>query len=184
MEKGMTIKEATERFVGQMSRVPQPIIAKLLQANGPEEVEEITPPSCYDRVYITDGDYYGQQGEILRHFTDEETENELYEIELGYTENDGRVKISLPSESFEVLRDDYLPMWGTMWAFDDSIDNWWLEEKDGLQKMADCGFRIYRQEDYEYLFGIDGAGYDFWEAHWIPLYKARGFHWHDPETEK
>lgn len=29
--------------------------------------------------------------------------------------------------------------------------------------------------------GIDGAGYDFYEAHWIPLYEARGLHWHEGE---
>ena len=69
-------------------------------------------------------------------------------------------------------------MWGTMWSFTDSSDNSWLEDKKNLQTMADCGFRIYEQEDYGYIFGIDGAGYDFYEAHWIPLYKARGLEWH------
>lgn len=45
--------------------------------------------------------------------------------------------------------------------------------------MADCGFRIYESDDFGgYIFGIDGAGYDFYDAHWIPLYKARGLRWH------
>ena len=74
-----------------------------------------------------------------------------------------------------------LPMWGTMWSFGDSADDYWLEEEDGLELMAECGFRIYEQEDFGYLFGIDGAGYSFMEAHWIPLYKARGLHWHREE---
>lgn len=26
--------------------------------------------------------------------------------------------------------------------------------------------------------GIDGAGYDFYESHWIPLYKTLGYSWH------
>ena len=76
---------------------------------------------------------------------------------------------------------DYLPMWSTMWSFGDSADDYWLEEEDGLELMAKCGFRIYEQEDFGYLFGIDGAGYSFMEAHWIPLYKARGLHWHEEE---
>ena len=75
----------------------------------------------------------------------------------------------------------YLPMWDTMWSFGDSADDYWLEEEDGLELMAKCGFRIYEQEDFGYLFGIDGAGYSFMEAHWIPLYKARGLHWHEEE---
>ena len=50
----------------------------------------------------------------------------------------------------------FFPMWGTMWTFSEPLDDWWLEEKDGLAAMARCGFRIYRQEDFGYIFGIDG----------------------------
>lgn len=73
---------------------------------------------------------------------------------------------------------EFLPMWGTLWAFSDPTDIWWLEEKDGIATMSKLGFRIYHHEEWGYFFGIDGAGYDFYEAHWIPLYKARGLHWH------
>ena len=75
-------------------------------------------------------------------------------------------------------------MWGTMWAFGEEIDNEWLRGEyfgNGIQAMADCGFRIYEQEDYGYIFGVDGAGYNFYESHWIPLYKARGLRWHKEE---
>lgn len=73
--------------------------------------------------------------------------------------------------------DEVLPMWGTMWSFSDPTDEWWLEEQ-GIKLMSDIGFRIYRHEEYGYFFGLDGAGYDFYEAHWIPLYKAMGLSWH------
>ena len=69
--------------------------------------------------------------------------------------------------------DNFLPMWGTMWMFKEYVDVCWLNEEGGLQHMADCGFRVYEIEE-GYIFGIDGAGYDFYESHWIPLYKARG----------
>ena len=72
-----------------------------------------------------------------------------------------------------------LPMWGTMWSFEDKADDYWLEEKGGLKLMSQCGFRIYRSEEFGYFFGLDGAGYDFYEAHWTPLYEARGMKWHD-----
>lgn len=78
---------------------------------------------------------------------------------------------------------DLLPMWGTMWSFGDSLDNYWLEEKNGIKLMSKCGFRIFKSEEFGYFFGIDGAGYDFYEAHWIPLYNKRGLKWHDPETD-
>ena len=71
-----------------------------------------------------------------------------------------------------------LPIWGTLFSFDHPGDNQWLENEDNLLTMANLGFRIFKQEDYGYIFGIDGAGYDFYEAHWIPLYKARGLRWH------
>ena len=79
--------------------------------------------------------------------------------------------------------DDVLPMWGTMWSFGDSCDDWWLEKGDGIQKMSECGFRIYYHEEWGWFFGIDGAGYDFYSEHWIPLYKARGLKWSDEDLE-
>ena len=75
-------------------------------------------------------------------------------------------------------------MWGTMWSFGDNVDDWWLEKNGGLQAMSNCGFRIYESEEFGYFFGIDGAGYDFYESHWEPLYKARGLQWHDPMAEE
>jgi hypothetical protein len=78
----------------------------------------------------------------------------------------------------DIDTDMFLPMWGTMWSFRNELDNDWLKDEKNLKAMADCGFRIYEQEDYGYIFGIDGMGYDFYESHWIPLYKARGLRWH------
>lgn len=73
--------------------------------------------------------------------------------------------------------DDFLPMWSTMWTFGESLDEDWAREN--IQVMQDCGFRVYENEDFGIIFGIDGAGYNFYENHWIPLYKARGLKWHN-----
>lgn len=75
---------------------------------------------------------------------------------------------------------DFLPMWGTMWTFGESLDEDWA--RGNIEIMQSCGFRVYEQDDLGILFGIDGAGYNFYEEHWIPLYKARGFKWHDKEV--
>ena len=64
--------------------------------------------------------------------------------------------------------DDVLPMWGTMWSFHDELDS------SFIQKIAECGFRVFYQEDMGYLIGIDGGGYDFLEAHWLPMYRVFG----------
>lgn len=163
-----TIKDATYEWVQGFNAIPQSLIEKAYDI---EDITEITPPSVYDRVYMYDSN---ERGEITAY--NEETET--YTVEL-----DNGEETEVERDDFEVCYDDFFPMWGTMWMFGADIDDWWLEEKDGLQKMADCGFRIYEIEE-GYIFGIDGAGYDFYESHWIPLYKARGLHWHKTESEK
>lgn len=172
---GVTIRQAAEKWVNGFNAIPQSVVEKLAKADI-DSIHEITPPSRYDRVYVCCGDHDGEYGEIL-HVSDEDDES--YVIKL----DDEETPVTLSSEDFEVENDGFLPMWGTMWTFGEGIDNWWIEEKADLQAMADCGFRIYEQEDFEYIFGIDGAGYDFYDQHWIPLYKARGLQWHDESVE-
>lgn len=95
----MTMREATERWVSEFSRIPIGIVEKLLEAN-PEEVQEITPPSKYDRVDVWSGEHTGE-GEIVGY--DEEAA--LYIVAM----DDGE-EISVESGDFEVLRDGLLPM--------------------------------------------------------------------------
>lgn len=171
MSKFKTIREATEAWVHEMNAIPQGMISQLFQYH-PEDWTEITKPSKYDRVYVFDNGDYGE-------ITDIDKETEEYIISL-----DDGTEIRCKNGDFEINHDDYLPMWGTMWSFGDSCDDWWLEEGNGIELMSQCGFRIYESEEFGYFFGIDGAGYDFYESHWIPLYKARGLQWHETETEE
>ena len=176
IKTGLTIREAAEEWVDRFNAIPYAVVEKLAKLDI-DSIHEITPPSKHDRVYITDGMCQGEEGEILRVSDDDD---EVYVVELDGSGEE----VEISQDDFEVQNDGFLPMWGTMWTFGDGCDNWWLEEKAGLQAMADCGFRIYESEDFEYIFGIDGAGYDFYEAHWVPLYRARGLQWHDPEVDK
>lgn len=74
----------------------------------------------------------------------------------------------------------WLPMWSTLWTFSESLDEDWTLRN--LDKVAECGFRIYQDDETgDVYLGIDGAGYDFYEAHWEPLYEARGLQWHSEE---
>lgn len=155
----MTTLEATRKWVQEFDRIPIGIVHKLLD-NNIDELLEITPITVGDTVETYD------HGECEVRYA----RNGMYTV----MNSDGEL-IDLGEFDVSVLRDDILPMWGTMWAFSDITDNEWLETH--LQEMADCGFRIYEQEDYGYIFGIDGAGYDFYESHWIPLYKTRGLKW-------
>ena len=173
-----TIREAAREWVRGFDAIPQDVVIKLMNHSEYSDFSEITPPAIGDQAYVWaecehHRDYVTIIGrnednpKILKVRSEEDEEYEIHE------------------DLIEVERDGGLPMWGTMWAFDDGIDNSWLncefEGKDGLRLMADCGFRIYESEDYDFVFGIDGCGYDFYEDHWIPLYKARGLHWHKEE---
>ena len=77
---------------------------------------------------------------------------------------------------------DVLPMWGWMWSLGNICDEEWLE--DNIETMSKLGFRIYHHEEFGWWFGIDGAGYSFMDEHFIPLYKARGLHWHKEEGDE
>ena len=165
-----TKREACESWVREMNQFPLDMIRKVIEADGYTTWREITPPTKCDRVYI----FFNQmEGEIIGTYTNEDDET-ILNIKL----DNGEI-INTTSDEIEVQYDDLLPMWGWMWQFSDNCDDWWLEEH--LQEMTDCGFRIYEHEEFGYFFGIDGAGYSFYEAHWLPLYDIRGLNWHKEE---
>ena len=165
----MTIKEAAESWVDSFNAIQQGMIARLMQCD-PDEWLEITRPLVGDCVHIYD---LCANGEIIKSYIKDD--EHIYDIELF----DSKLICSLSNRAFEVMYDFHLPMCGTMWSFNDSADNWWLEEDNGIDIISQCGFRIFEHDEFGYFFGIDGIGYDFYEGHWIPLYKARGLQWHD-----
>lgn len=168
----MNIREATYLWVNKdTSRVPLSVVEKLCEYSDYNDFIEVTPPSINDRVYLFDNGDYGK----ITGYATNDNGNGVYTVILDSNE---KIKIT-DSNDFEVFHGSHFPMWGTMWTFNDSCDADWLE--NNMQLMANCGFRIYESEDYRYVFGIDETGYDFYESHWIPLYKARGLKWHNEE---
>lgn len=170
-----TVSDATQEWIKEMDAIQQGMIAKLMKLD-PDDWHEVTKPSRGDRVYV-----YEPPEESKEHYG--AIENYLSEADVYLINLDDGTAVEVGEDDFEVDRDDYLPMWGTMWSFRDSADNWWLEEDDGIRIMSECGFRVYESEEFGYFFGIDGAGYSFYEAHWIPLYRKRGLQWHDVDED-
>ena len=138
-------------------------------------------------------------GDEELHLVDVDSEDDVYSEDVEFNKithvlyNDEKVEvknfdcdefelntklISVPLDELERPEfDGWLPMWSTLWSPDSSLDADWFEENAG--KVSACGFRIFRDEvDGTIYLGIDGAGYNFWDAHWLPLYKERGLHWH------
>jgi len=68
--------------------------------------------------------------------------------------------------------------WGTLFNPGDSSDEDWITQN--ADRIADeCGFVVYECDEVGTLLGIDGGGYDFYEQHWLPLYRLRGLEWHE-----
>ena len=125
-----TISDAAHEWVREMNAFPRNMIEKLME-NDIDSWHEITAFHVGCRVYCNDNSEYG-------FITDYDEENDMYTIRL-----DSDVIITASEDSLEKDTYGFLPMWGTMWSFGDSCDDWWLTEDDGLRKMSECGFRIY-----------------------------------------
>lgn len=169
--KYLTILDATRAWVREFNAYPLNLITKLFKSDV-DDWHEITPIAINNRVFSC---HFQESGQVIDIKTDE-TDTVLALVELDNGEN-----ITIEVDALEVEHDDFFPMWGTMWTFGESLDDEWLT--DHLQDMANCGFRIYESEEFGYYFGIDGCGYDFYESHWIPLYKKRGLKWHETVKE-
>lgn len=165
----ITAEDATRKWVEELNLIPQTILNKSLMT-------EVTPLSLHDYVEVIQGDYYGCHGSIVEVIKDGSSEM-ITDFRVEFDGGHGAMAMSYQSLAHHYYYE--FPIWGTMWTFGNSSDENWLAN-GGLQKMADCGFRIFRfEEDDLYIFGIDGAGYDFYEKHWVPLYLKRGLEWHD-----
>lgn len=170
----MNKKEACERWVDGFNAFPYSMIEKLCK-HDIDSWHEVTEPSVGDRVFSYDAQI---GGEIIELGQGKGNIDPLYKVAL----DNGEAGIFM-RDDFEVDNETgFLPMWGTLWQFGNGLDESWLENH--LQEMSNCGFRIYEHDEWGYFFGIDGAGYDFYEAHWIPLYVQRGLQWHDEEPKE
>lgn len=169
MERKTTVRDAAYKWVNGFNAIPQELIIKAYGRDNIDELIEITPIATGDRVWSNE---YQEECEVIS--IDREEETIIIEV------NGEEVETDLNDISPE--RESLLPMWGTMWTFGERIDEDWA--LNNLEIIADCGFRVYESDELGLYFGIDGAGYDFYESHWIPLYKARGLKWHDVETEE
>lgn len=143
--KGLSINDATQKWVREFNAIPQGMIERLMQSKC-EEWEELTFPSAGRRVYVFDlpenCDTLEHLGEVVAY----SAEIDKYRVDL-----DGGPSILVEPNNLELANDDPLPMWGTMWSFGDSCDDYWLENEDGIRAMSDCGFRIYHHDEWGVL---------------------------------
>lgn len=149
LKEKMTIKEACQEWVRGWNAIPQSIIEKAY-------------PNLEGLEILSTEKECGYCGNT--EFSENE-EGEMVCVSCGHSmEEEGQNRYDLP-------------MWGTMWTFEERLDDDWVSEN--LEIMRKCGIWVYESDELGIIIGIDGAGYDFYEQHWIPFYKARGLQWHD-----
>lgn len=160
------LREQVEDWISRMNEVPTDMIDKLMDDES--DWDEVTTPDVGDRVYVYSVGNTGRIIDVREPSYDDGDDEILYQIRLG----SGYI-IFCNVEEFEVERDSRVPMWSTMWSFYENDDQYWIEDPENVRIMSKCGFRVYKSLEFGYFFGIDGAGYDFYSQHWIPLYEAR-----------
>jgi hypothetical protein len=62
--------------------------------------------------------------------------------------------------------DQWPPMWSTVWRLDYLLS--WLTPQD-VADFANVTVYSDANDVRGYLIGVNGAGYDFYETHWLPL---------------
>jgi len=148
--KDKKIRKACEKWVKEWSCIPTELLERAYGETF-DDIEIIAPEfEDYKKEYIKD----------------------------GYCDGD------CESCRYENCRDSYfedvpkIPAWGWVFVPKEEIDQRWL--KACAEIIADwCDVIVYYTEEIGYYIGFNGAGYDFYDAHWIPLYILRGLKWHE-----
>lgn len=168
MSREVTILEATRKWVNEFNFLHYSLLERAYPHM--DGLEELTP---IPMKYICDecGTEFNED-----EYTEHGGGGDITTCTLCYENNENT------TATIEPIEDEYskigygLPMWGTLFNPKESLDEDWIREN--LDVVAECGFRIYESDEIGILLGVDGAGYDFYEEHWVPLYKARGLKWH------
>lgn len=166
LKEKMSKKEACQEWVNSFNAISQSLIGRAFK-NDIDNWFELTPVTEGQDVW---SDEYQGTYEIIS--IDKENKTAIIDIDGEKQETE----LNELTKEYE----GWLPMWGTMWTFGEGIDEDWAREN--LEILAECGFRIFEDGvTGDIYIGIDGAGYDFYEMHWIPLYEARGLKWHSED---
>jgi len=196
-----TKREACEKWVQRdFSSIPYALIERAYLDNEQfgEDIEILAPtPDHWAERYYEDyleptKDFvsFGEWQKLYLDLYDYDDPDGLewakedYQDELETHQRDSESAIE---EAKEMARDcgyheniGPIPMWGTLFVPGGWDQDWC---RDNAEAVSRCGFIVYETDEIGVYLGINGAGYDFYEAHWMVLYDLRGLQWHDEEAK-
>lgn len=168
----LTLKEAAGRWMDQFEFVPASVIEKMARADeamtyyDSDSLRLIASP----RIECTG---------CAATYEGERTLEELHELDqAGCGEACPLCECNAGDEWTRGGPVNAFPCaWATLFAPRERLDQEWMLEH--AEQVAQLGLFVFESEDFGCLLGIDGAGFDFYEAFWIPLYRLRGLKWHE-----
>jgi hypothetical protein len=165
MARYKTEAEAVRGWVAELNAIPQALIEKAYR--GEERFEQVE--------FLAGGERVCEHCESsdLRPLTEAEKEEHGDDDEELWCSHCERTR----PWRWQGSQDAWPAMWGTCWTFSDSSDERFARDNAGA--LAAIGFHVFETDELGVFIAIDGAGYDFYEAHWTPLYRLRGLHWHE-----
>ena len=124
------------------------------------------------------------QGLVMKAYSEDVEEIELIEPSqetwLGVYREDYDSLEDAEDGYYEDYDSSPFPMWGTYFHPDSVFDQEWLRDH-AKEVYLKCGICTYCTDETGLLLGINGAGYNFYDSHWLKLYRLRGLKWHDEE---
>ena len=155
--------EVSERFERDFNYIQLDVIKKVMDDC---EYENIAMPSfsIIASEYMSN---YGNEEELREEYAKTEgiEANEIDEADFFEWLEDN--KYSEVSDSY--MESENYPMWNTVFEARDSYLSKWIEKN--VDELYNIGIGVMLGGDnFNNMLFISGCGYDFYEAHWIPLY--------------
>jgi len=161
--------EVSERFERDFNYIQLDVIKKVMDNY---EFENITCPS----FSIIADEYmgnYGNEEELKKEFAEE---NDITLDNVDFQEHEANFYEWLETNKYNEITENYqesehYPMWNTLFEARGSFLSEWIE--NNVDELYNLGIGVMRGDNEGCLCNmlfIGGCGYDFYEAHWIPLY--------------
>jgi len=179
------IRDAAHEFVSrEFNSIPAILFEKaceLAHNNGGEADDVLTLvdapscacPHCGEEV---------EKGEEIVCNCEDDCECDLDATDIAYEGNHHWKCESCNNDSItEEIAYEHLPPYGPVHAWPGAWSTgFWTTNSRVREKASECGFLVYEPQDFNgIVLFVDGAGYDFYDQHWIPLYLALGYTWHE-----